>query len=142
MFKKPAIIELSLIVFVTLIVWFFSGLAPERLSVGGIIIFSAGVMFIQSLIRDLWIKLGVKNDIPEENIGRCMCLESTLGTVVLALGIFFSIFGASIMVSIKPLFWPILVLALLIFDFLIKDFIVEWTKFRIRRVPNHATIRF
>jgi len=142
MIKKPAIIELSLIVFVTLLFWILSGLAPERLSVGGIIIFSAGVMFIQSLIRDLWIKFGVKNDIPQDDVGRCMCLESTLGTVVLALGIFFSIFGASIMVNLQPVFWPILVFLVLTFDFLIKDFIVEWTKFRIRRVPNHATIRF
>ena len=142
MFKKPAIIEFILILIVTAIVWFAADFAPTKLSIGEIIIFSAAVMFIQSLVRDIWIKFAVKPDPSEDDVGRCMCLESTLGTVVLMIGVFVSIFSAPITVTVTSIFWPILVFSILIFDFIIKDFIVEWAKFRIRRVPNHASLRF
>lgn len=137
-------LELALIAIVGLSVELLAGHLPSRIGIGPLLLGASAMLLFQGLVRDLWLITRQKPNLEEEARRKalCMCAESTVGMtgVVAGLGILGSGIDAALPVS--PLLLSALVSAVLVFGFLIRDFIFEWRPFRIRREKDHLNVVF
>ncbi len=134
-------VELGLIFLATGIVWAAAPLLPSTLTVGKMLFFLTLLVFVQSLVRDLYRLAASRRMAASEKVEmQCMCLETTLGVTTLLLAVVLMACGIG-----RPLVWTRwemteLTLVAMVGCFLIKDLVLEWNPWRIRYDKNHINI--
>jgi hypothetical protein len=136
--------ELPLIPITGIIVWFIAPLLPDVLNAGLLLLGVSALLLLQGLVPDLWL-LANKRGNPQPDLQRkirCMCAESTFGTTGIIIGA--AILGAGIDYSIGliQLGWCILFVVVMTIGFLIKDYVIEWNPFHLRKDKDHINIVF
>ena len=122
-----------------------SSLAPSfEFRLGGIITCASLLLLLQGFCRDLWLwRAARRNPTPDApRYAACMCVESTLGLtgILAAAGLTAFRFGPVYAIT-QP--WLTLgVTAVLVTGFLLKDFVFQWSPWRIYREKHHATLHF
>ena len=137
-------VELSAIPFATALAW-FAPLGPVfTLKIGGLITAASLLLLLQGFCRDVWLWVAARQATvkPAPHSAQCMCVESALGLtgIVAAAGLTAFHFGPDIAVT-RPGFTTA-VGAVLVAGFLLKDFVFEWSPWKIYRAKNHATLQF
>ena len=129
---------LSVILLHTSIIEYF----PSVPDWGTFILYTAGIIFAQSLVRDILILLNKKQSV---NMGRresklCLCAESTLGLTVLVLGLFLSKIGSSQPVFLDSVRWCSWITFWMLLSYSIKDYVIHTSPLRIKKDPEHMNI--
>lgn len=136
-------LELALIPAMGVASWFIAGRLPASFSIGGLLLAASVLLLLQSLIRDLWL---LRKSQPSRQGARrealCMCVESTVGVTGVVAGLV--LLGSTIdaRLSPSPLLVGLQALGTLAFGFAVKDLVLEFRPFRIRRDKDHLNIVF
>lgn len=134
--------ELALIPVVAIGFWLTAPALPVRLSIGGLLLAAAALLLLQSLVRDIVLLVKRRRGAPSGTLrtARCMCIESAIGATGVATGL--ALLGASLgHPFVMPRWaWGLLALAVAGFGFAIKDYVVAWSPWRIRRDQNHVNL--
>lgn len=136
--------ELLLIGLLTFAAWFVLPVLPSSMLVARLILYGSALLLLQSLLRDFWLLFqsrGVEPPSSQKKM-QAMCLESTIGGLGVLLGLGLSLTGFGKQLLMFNWFWLSLIVAILVFGFLIKDLVIEWAPCRIRRDKNHMNIIF
>ncbi len=136
--------ELAALPVVTALAW-FAPLDPAfTLKLGGLITAASLLLLLQGFCRDIWLWLAARRatEKPAPHAAQCMCVESALGLtgVVAAAGL--TAFGFGPDLAITPLGRTVGTGAVLVAGFLLKDFVFEWSPWKIYRAKDHATLHF
>lgn len=110
-----------------------------------VVLYSASLLFCQSLFRDLWYLYAKRNrdrDKEQPIVRQCMCVESTVGVlgVLIGLLLFSSALDTNVTLS-TPIFLS-LASMVLIGGFLMKDYVLEWNPWRLYKEQDHMNIVF
>ena len=136
-------IELALIPVMGITFWFLTPILPDKLPAGRLLLLASALLLFQSLVRDVWF-LSRKGR-GEQELGRaarCMCIESTVGATGIVVGAILLGAGIGQLVSMSDWSWSVLIMLVLSGGFLMKDYVVEWSPWRIRRDKDHMKIVF
>lgn len=117
---------------------------PAHIDAGSLLLGSSALLLLQGLIRDLWLMAKRKQQagVGDRRKALCMCVESTLGVTGVAAGLIILGSALDLPLHVAPWAWGALVLAVLATGFAIKDFVLEWRPFRLRRDKDHVNIVF
>ncbi len=134
--------EIAIITVLATIVWFMTGDVANTKPLGTVLMWSAGLLLMQSLLRDLWLLGSSKKPQQEARQVSCICFESAVGGVLVIAGalILLSGFGGSVL--IQPIMWPAATFIVLVFGYLCKDLVIGWRPWRIERDLNHINAIF
>jgi hypothetical protein len=69
-------------------------------------------------------------------------MESSVGSIGLAVGCLLLVVSPGGVVRIPWWFWSLMSAAVLLFGWYIKDFVIDWKGRRILRVTNHAEVKW
>lgn len=96
----------------------------------------------QSLVRDIAILLRNRSSASNQprREAQCFCLESTIGTTGVVTGTALAIFGRSTQVEIGRSHFLLAVAGTMVLGFAIKDLVISWKPFGIRREKDHLNI--
>ena len=112
--------------------------AGENIGGGALLILSQG------FIRDLWLLRQARSRTaaasPRE--ARCMCVESALGLTGVVAGIGLAGFGRATPVAVGAIGLAGAVVTTLLTGFLLKDFVFEWSPWKIYREKDHTQVIF
>ncbi len=112
---------------------------------GGVLLTLSALLLLQGLVRDLCLLLARRRT-ATATAGqrlRCMCVESTVGVAGVAAGLI--LLGAGWdhrLASLPAWAWGALATGTLVVGFLVKDLVVQWSPWRIRRETDHLGIVF
>ena len=145
--------ELGLIAGATAGAWVFRDGLFRVASVGEAVLAGSAVLLAQGLVRDLARKYGpwrkpascaiAPPDADGKPSARCMCAESTVGTLGLVVGVVALLLGGVASPFAAPAwFWAALVPGVALFGFAIKSVVIDWKQRRLRLVSDHSTIRW
>jgi hypothetical protein len=143
MMKKEEKTELILIALVTAVAGWLSGTLPRRMG-GGYLVLTFGLLFLsQTLLRDLWLMWKLRG-VPRGSMPTraCMCLESGIGFVPVGIAAFLLSSGMSRPVSFAGWAWALSAAAVMLSGFALKDYVVEFNPWRVRKDPGHINFRF
>lgn len=136
-------VELALIPVMGMAVWFLTPVLPDRLPAGRLLLWVSALILLQSLVRDLWLlSRKRRGKQAPRKAARCMCVESAVGATGVVVGAIVLSAGVGQSVSMSHWSWSVLVLVALSGAFLIKDYVVEWDPWQIRRDKDHMSIVF
>ncbi len=136
-------IELALIPVMGMGSWFMTPVLPDKLPAGRLLLLASALLLFQSLVRDLWLLSRKRRD--DQTLGRaarCMCIESTVGATGIVFGAILLGAGIGQPVSMTEWSWSVLIVVVLSGGFLMKDYVLEWSPWRIRRDKDHMNIVF
>ena len=135
-------VELLLIGAGALLTYIILPILPHRLSLGIFALVFSICLLAQSLIRDLIRLYFIKRQkLKPENIHAvCMCIESMVGLGGIIAGLALLFIGVSYEVKIPVWYWPVFTGFTWLFGFVIKNYVVDFTHWRIRRLPGHHNI--
>ncbi len=141
--KRGHKLELGLVLAATCGAALFRGRFPQQIQ-SGYFILALGLLFLfQTLVRDIVLLTALRR-IPRAILpsAQCICLESAIGFIpVIAAGsLLWS--GLSRPIILPCTLWPITIAAVLLLGFWLKDYVVEWNPWRIRRDPDHVNMLF
>ena len=141
---KAEAVELGLIVVAALLTWSAASMLPDSVALGRLLLTGSALLLLQSLIRDLSILARrPRTDTPAKaEAAQCMCIESTVGAAGIVVGAGIVGAGVGFPVAMGGASWVALVAGVLVVGFLIKDFVFEWSPWRIRRDKDHMNIVF
>lgn len=137
-------LEITFILLSGFCVFLMSSVLPNVLGMGRLLLYTSALLLFQSLIRDLWIlaKNRKADKLEPQRKLRCMCVESTVGSVGILIGVMLLGLGIDQPITMIAWTWTILVLVVLGVGFWIKDFVFEWNPWRIYRDKDHVNIAF
>ncbi len=124
---------------------------PRRVATGELILAASVLLLGQGLIRDLWIKYRAPKpppapaDAAEPSKPRglfCMCMESTVGMLGVIAGCGIVLAGVRHPIDLPAYFWPVAVLVIGVIGFVIKDYVLDWKTWSIRREKDHQNVVF
>ena len=135
-------VELGLITAVTVSVIAAADVMPGRVAVGNLLLGAAAVVLLQSLLRDLWLLAKARRNPPKHppRVGQCMCVESTVGITGVAVGLVLVMCRVGMTAPMERWSWGAFVLVSLGLGFLMKDYVIEFKPWRIRRDKDHVNI--
>lgn len=136
--------ELAAIVVVTALV---GGLAPKagiRLELGELVAGAALLILVQGFFRDLWLlrEARRKAATTPPRAAACMCVESALGLTGIVAGIGLVGFGLDWPVGLSATGLTVVVGSVMLAGFLLKDFVFQWSPWKIYREKEHAQVIF
>ncbi len=142
MLTRAEKIELGLILLATGIVAAIAVHLPAELELGSFLAVAALALLGQGLVRDLWLltkqrKVGV--DAHREE-ARCMCMESTVGLGGVLVGVLLTAFAVPVTVQMAEWAWPLAGGHIWGAGFSIKDVVIQWSPWKVRRVKDHGSI--
>jgi hypothetical protein len=140
----PEKIEGGLILLVGVCFWLFMPPYAELIKLGNVILVLASLSLVQSLVRDLWLlaKAKRKPSLIAAKKSFCLCLESVVGAGSVLIGILLLTTGIAQPVLITDGIWSLCILLTMALGFAIKDWVIVWRPFGIRREKDHANIIF
>ena len=136
--------ELSAVAVVTALV---GGLAPGRginLELGEFIAGAALLLLLQGFVRDLWLLREARRRVAATpaRTAACLCVESAVGLTGIIAGTGLVGLGLARPVALGAAGLAGAVGAVMIAGFLLKDFVFEWSPWKIYREKNHAQVIF
>lgn len=137
-------IELALIPIFGAGLWLLSTELPNKVGVGKLLLGASVLLLFQGLIRDLWLlsKNKPSESQPPPRKASCLCVESTIGITGVVVGILALSFGIAWSVAMSNGAWSVLVMVIMTIGFAIKDYVIEWNPWRVRREKDHINIVF
>jgi hypothetical protein len=136
-------VELMLIPIMATLIWLMAPIFPNNLPAGRLLLLASALVLLQSLVRDLWLLFNNRRgEQKPSKAARCICIESAVGATGVVVGAI--LLGAEIN---HPMFmnewaWSALIVVVLSGGFLMKDYVMEWSPWRIRRDKDHMNIVF
>ena len=137
-------IELALIPIAGIGFWLMAPLLPDNVSAGRLLLWTSAFLLLQSLVRDLSLLAGAKRAAAQgvRRQAQCICIESTVGATGIVAGAVLMGVGIDRPVVMDNWIWSPLAMATMAVGFAIKDYIVEWRPWRVRRDKDHMNIVF
>lgn len=137
-------VELAAIPVAITLSWIAPVPAGASLRLGSLLTTASLLLLLQGFCRDVWLWVATRRAAvkPEPHYARCMCVESAVGMtgILAAAGLTAFSFGPEI--HLRQPWLTVGVAGVLIAGFLLKDFVFEWSPWRIYREKNHATLHF
>ncbi len=137
-------IELTLIPVLGMGFWLAAPVLPDQIGVGRLFLAASALLLFQSLVRDFWLLAREKRTSqpsPRRAV-RCMCIESTVGATGIVVGAILLGSGITRSVAMDNWVWSVLAMLIMGIGFLMKDYVLEWNPWRIRRDKDHMNIVF
>jgi hypothetical protein len=115
-----------------------------KLELGELTAGAALLILLQGFIRDLWLLREARRNqsATGARAARCMCVESTVGLTGVVAGIALVGLGLTHPITLNRASAGAVVAVVLIAGFLLKDFVFEWSPWKIYREKNHAQVIF
>jgi len=137
-------IELAAVPAVTALVAWLAPRSGFRLELGELIAAAALLVLMQGFLRDLWLlrEARRKKSTAAPRAARCMCVESAVGLTAVVAGIGLVGLGFGPAVAIGRTSLAVGVAAAMSAGFLLKDFVFEWSPWKIYREKDHAQVIF
>jgi hypothetical protein len=137
-------IELALIPVLGVSIWLMGAELPASVSTGALLLGVSILLLLQSLIRDLWLLTKQRRATPPSSRreARCMCVESAVGATGVTVGLMVLGSGIDLVAPINGWNLSCLAAVVMVIGFVIKDYVLEWKPFRIRRDKDHVNIVF
>jgi hypothetical protein len=137
-------LELALIPVAGIAFWLLAPALPDRVGFGRLLLAGSALLLFQSLVRDLWLLARSRRmqEVAPQRAVRCMCIESTVGATGIIAGAIVLGAGITHPVAVSALGWSVSVMLIMSIGFLIKDYVLEWSPWRIRRDRDHMNIVF
>jgi len=134
--------EVSIIVLVCLTP-FIIGL-PNYVSTANLVLWSAALLLVQSLIRDLsvlWQRQQItQSNEPPRKEAACLCAESAIGITGVIIGCALVLARIGGYTYMNALSWSALALAMLSIGYFLKSYVLQWNPWKIVKEPNHLSI--
>jgi hypothetical protein len=119
-------------------------LAPRpalALEWGELIAGAALLILVQGFFRDLWLlRQARRQPAAAGREARCMCVESALGLTGVAAGVGLVGLGFDRPVALAPAGLAAAVGLAMLAGYLLKDFVFEWSPWKIYREKDHAQV--
>ena len=137
-------IELAMIPVLSGLIASLADHLPQVVDLGNLVLTASGLLLFQGLIRDLWLLAKAKREPKPDAIQktRCICLESTVGMSGIVIGLVLLGAGLDWPIIMANWSWCLLVALTTIIGFAMKDYVVEWMPFRLRKDADHMNIVF
>lgn len=124
-----------------------AGLAPKagvKLELGELVAGAALLILVQGFLRDLWLLREAKRQAATTppRAAACMCVESAVGLTGVVAGIALVGCGLDFRMGLSAFGLPLTTAAVMIAGFLAKDFVFEWSPWKIYREKDHAQVIF
>lgn len=111
-----------------------------RAETGTVVAAAALVLLLQGFLRDLWLlRRARKTKIPTKE-ARCLCVESAIGLCGVLAGVGLVGLGLAGNLAISRIGVVATTAAILAAGFVLKDFVVSWSPWRIYREKNHGQL--
>ncbi len=136
-------VEITSIPLVGIGFWLLASDLPHKLDLGTLLATMSILLLFQGLVRDLWLL--AKNGRAQSSAprtARCMCMETTLGVSGLVAGAILLGAGIGRTIVVAKWEWSLMAMAIMGAGFLIKDFVIHSSPWRIRRDKDHMNIVF
>jgi hypothetical protein len=135
-------VELGLIVLAVAGVAAVAVKLPDRLEVGSFFAVAALALLGQGLLRDLWLlaKQRKAGNGAHQEDARCMCLESTVGLSGVLIGVLLTALALPYSIKMAEWVWPLGGGLVWGSGFAIKDVVIQWGPWKVRRVKDHGSI--
>lgn len=135
-------VELGLILLAVAGVAAGAGYLPERLELGSFFAVAALALLGQGLLRDLWLlaKQRKAGSGVHQEEARCMCMESTVGLGGVLIGVLLTALAVPVTVRMAEWVWPLAGGLIWGAGFAIKDVVIQWKPWKLRRVKDHGSI--
>jgi hypothetical protein len=136
-------IEIFAIAIVTSASWPASKLFHSTMPLWQIILGASALLLAQSLVRDVAILFrsrhsASKNEPRKE--AQCFCLESTIGMTGVIAGLALIGLGSSHQIAMSHWEFLIAIAGTMALGFLIKDLVISWKPFSVRREKDHLNL--
>jgi hypothetical protein len=134
--------EAALIAFGAAATWLAAPLLPVRLEFGALLLVVCVLLLLQGLLRDIWL-LAVRRRAAAAEPAKamaCICVESAVGAAGVAAGLVVLGAGLGRPVVMTAAGWALCVAMTATAGFVLKDFVVGWSPWSIRREPDHLNI--
>jgi hypothetical protein len=136
-------IEIFAIAIVTAASWPASELFHSTMPLWQIVLGTSALLLAQSLARDVAIifrsrRSESKNEPRKE--AQCFCLESTVGLTGVIAGLALIGLGSSHQIGVSRWGFSIAVAGTMALGFIIKDFVISWNPFGVRREKDHLNL--
>ncbi len=139
--EKVELATIPLAVVVTFALAPRSGIKPD---LGELLAGGALLILVQGFFRDLWVlrEARRKASATPAREAQCMCVESALGMTGVVAGVGLVGLGLTAPVSVSATGLAAAVGATMVAGFLLKDFVFEWSPWKIYREKDHAQVIF
>lgn len=135
--------ELAAIPFVTAGVAWLAPRPGVSLELGELIAGAALLILVQGFFRDLWLlRQARRGSVVPAREARCMCVESALGLTGIVAGIGLVGLGLTRPVQLGVAGLAAAVCGTMTAGYLLKDFVFEWSPWKIYREKDHAQVIF
>jgi hypothetical protein len=136
-------IELAMIVVVATIGWLVWPYFSAAMPLWQIVLGASALLLAQSLVRDVAILFRSrhsesKNEPRKE--AQCFCLESTVGMTGVIAGLALIGLGSSHQIEMSRWEFSIVAAGTMALGFIIKDFVISWNPFGVRREKDHLNL--
>ncbi|CAM2846925.1 hypothetical protein [Rariglobus hedericola] len=142
MFTRAEKIELGLIALATGALALVAGRLPKELEIGSFLAIGALALLGQGLLRDIWLLTKQRRagaGVHREE-ARCICMESTVGLGGVLTGILLTALAVPFAVTMAEWAWPLAGGLVWCAGFAVKDVVIQWTPWKLRRVKDHGSI--
>jgi len=134
--------EVALIALLAASSWLLHPLLPAEMSIAQALLMLSALLLTQSLMRDcliLWRNRHTKNAEPAREM-QCFCLESTVGMTGVVLGLALFGLAGTRQLSVTAPGLALAAGATLTLGFLIKDLVLTWNPFGVKREKDHLNL--
>ncbi len=135
-------VEIGLVAAATVVLALLDARLPRTVAIGSLVAVSAILLLLQGFVRDLWLRHEQRRQKHPAALeeAHCMCLESTLGLTSILVGVALTVVGFDRPLALSRGAWPVLAAAIWTLGFGIRDVVLQWRPWAIRRVRNHGSI--
>ena len=142
MFVRAEKIELGLIALATGVLAGISGRLPSSMELGSLLAVAAVALLGQGLVRDVWLLMRQRKvgGTAHQEDASCMCVESTVGLGGVVAGVVLTAIGVTVVVALPAWVWSVAGALVWLAGFAMKDLVIQWSPWGLRRVKNHGSI--
>jgi hypothetical protein len=120
--------------------WLMRPFLPGTMPLWKIVLGLSALLLAQSLARDAAILLRRSRTNEPRRDAQCFCLESTVGATGVVAGAVLAGLGSSMQVTTGRWIFLLAVAGTMALGFLIKDLVISWKPFGVRREKNHLNL--
>jgi hypothetical protein len=136
-------IEIFAIAVVAAASWPASNFFHTTIPLWEIVLGASALLLAQSLVRDVAIlfrssRSSAKSELRKE--AQCFCLESTVGMTGVIAGLALIGLGSSHQIEMSRWEFSVGVAGTMALGFIIKDFVISWNPFGVRREKDHLNL--